>query len=68
MFIKLTTCTSDGKDGLSICVDTGSIACLVQYPNNPDACMITFRNDILPSGLVKGSFEDISKMLMNKKG
>ena len=69
MFVTLdiVDAKSDEKS-VKLLIDTGSILCIVENQKDPSTCMIKFRYDDLPAGLVKGTFEEISALISPKKG
>lgn len=67
MFIGVTFIAADKKGEIKeirAIVDTRYIRMIVEDKDHKDRCMITF-NDETPSGLIKGSYEEISKLIFN---
>lgn len=50
------------KDQLKSVVNSNCIKMIVENPKVKDTCMISFTDD-MPSGLIKGSYEDNAKIL-----
>lgn len=68
MFVTLDIVDAKADEkSVKLLIDTGSILCIVENQKDPNTCMIKFRYDDLPAGLVKGSFEEISALISPKK-
>ena len=66
MFMSVTF-VATGKDDktkeIQAVINTNSIRMIVENKENPETCMISFIDDT-PSGLIKGSYEKLSKVLL----
>ena len=72
MFVSLTVMDAKPQeDGtqkeIQMLVDTGSILCIVENKDRPDTCIIRFRNDDMPAGLVKGTYKELCELILKKK-
>jgi len=67
MFMSVTF-VATGKDDktkeIQAVINTNSIRMIVENKENPETCMISFIDDT-PSGLIKGSYEKLSKILLS---
>ena len=68
MFVSLEVIDpKPDSDSVKMLIDTGSILCIVENKSRPDTCLIKFRYDDLPAGLVKGSYEELLELIKAKK-
>ena len=63
MFVILTTINTAKSTELKVCLNTDDILYALENPTDPATTIIKFRDNTLPTGIVKGSFKEICEVI-----